>query len=87
MLVGYTLSGPFIGLLFMNMNVLQTLNHPMSATLLSLCRQGLLFIPLLLIFNALLGFNGDAIAQSVTDFFTIVLSFVLRNRVLREIED
>lgn len=87
LLVGYTLSGPFIGLLFMNMNVLQTLNHPMSATLLSLCRQGLLFIPLLLIFNALLGFNGDAIAQSVTDFFTIVLSFMLRNRVLREIED
>lgn len=86
LLVGYTLSGPFIGLLFMNMNVLQTLNHPMSATLLSLCRQGLLFIPLLVIFNALLGFNGDAIAQSVTDFFTIVLSFVLRNRVLREIE-
>ncbi len=86
LLVGYTLSGPFIGLLFMNMNVLQTLNHPMSATLLSLCRQGLLFIPLLFIFNAVLGFNGDAIAQSVTDFVTILLSFGLRNHVLREIE-
>lgn len=86
LLVGYTLSGPFIGLLFMNMNVLQTLNHPMYATVLSLFRQGLLFIPLLFIFNVLFGFTGDAIAQSVTDIVTILLSIILRNRVIRQVE-
>ncbi len=86
LLVGYTLSGPFIGMLFMNMNVLQTLNHPFPATLLSLCRQGLLFIPVLFILNALIGFNGVAIAQSVTDALVIGLSFVLRNNVLKRVE-
>ncbi len=87
LLVGYTLSGPFIGMLFMNMNVLQTLNHPLPATLLSLCRQGLLFIPVLFILNALIGFNGVAIAQSVTDILTIVLSFILRNKVLEKVDN
>ena len=70
----------------MNMNVLQTLNHPMYATVLSLFRQGLLFIPLLFIFNVLFGFTGDAIAQSVTDIVTILLSIILRNRVIRQVE-
>ena len=82
LLIGYTLSGPFIGMLFMNMNVLQTLNYPLPATALSLCRQGLLFIPLLYILNILLGFNGVCIAQSLTDVLVIIMSFDFRRRVL-----
>ncbi len=85
LLIGYTLSGPFIGMLFMNMNVLQTLNYPLPATVLSLCRQGLLFIPLLFILNILIGFNGVCIAQSLTDVIVIVISFIFRARVLSEI--
>ncbi len=85
LLIGYTLSGPFIGMLFMNMNVLQTLNYPLPATVLSLCRQGLLFIPLLFILNMLIGFNGVCIAQSLTDVIVIVISFIFRVRVLSKI--
>ncbi len=85
LLIGYTLSGPFIGMLFMNMNVLQTLNYPLPATVLSLCRQGLLFIPLLYILNILLGFNGVCIAQSLTDVMVIVLSFIFRAKVISSI--
>ena len=85
LLIGYTLSGPFIGMLFMNMNVLQTLNYPLPATALSLCRQGLLFIPLLYILNILLGFNGVCIAQSLTDVLVIVLSFIFRAKVISSI--
>ncbi len=82
LLIGYTLSGPFIGMLFMNMNVLQTLNYPLPATILSLCRQGLLFIPLLYILNIVIGFNGVCVAQSLTDVLVIIMSFVFRRRVL-----
>ena len=82
LLIGYTLSGPFIGMMFMNMNVLQTLNYPLPATILSLCRQGLLFIPLLYILNVLLGFNGVCVAQSLTDVIVIVLSFIFRAKVI-----
>ena len=85
LLIGYTLSGPFIGMLFMNMNVLQTLNYPMPATALSLCRQGLLFIPLLYILNMLLGFNGVCIAQSLTDVMVIFLSYIFRAKVISSI--
>ena len=86
LLVGYTLSGPFIGLLFMNMNVLQTLNQPLKATILSLCRQGLLFIPFLFILNMLFGFYGVTIAQSLTDIITIILSIMLRKQVINNLE-
>ena len=85
LLIGYTLSGPFIGMLFMNMNVLQTLNYPLPATALSLCRQGLLFIPLLYILNMLLGFNGVCVAQSLTDVIVIALSFIFRAKVISSI--
>lgn len=85
MLVGYTISGPVIGLLFMNMNVIQTLNHPMPATLLSLFRQGILLIPLLYILNALFGFTGVILAQSITDILTILLSFIFRKKVLESL--
>ena len=58
MLIAYMLSGPVIGILFMNMNCMQSVGKAFWATLLSVLRQGLLLIPLLFILNALGGLNG-----------------------------
>ncbi len=79
MLVGYTLSGPFIGLLFTNMNCLQSTNNAIYATILSVLRQGILLIPLLYLLNALFGVNGVAVGQSLTDGIAIVLSIIFWN--------
>lgn len=79
MLIGYILSGPFIGILFTNMNCLQSTNNAIYATILSVLRQGLLFIPLLYLLNALFGMNGVAFGQSLTDGIAILLSIVFWN--------
>ncbi len=44
MLVAYMISGPVIGMLFVNMNCMQSVNHSLPATILSVMRQGVLLI-------------------------------------------
>lgn len=80
MLAAYMLSGPFIGILFANMNCLQSTGNAFSATVLSILRQGLLLIPLLYLLNALFGLNGAILAQALTDCIAIILSIIIWNR-------
>ena len=74
MLVAYMLSGPFIGILFANMNCLQSTGNALPATILSILRQGLLLIPLLYLLNAIFGLNGVIYGQALTDYVAIGLS-------------
>lgn len=74
MLVAYTISGPLIGLFFLDMDCLQSTEHALPATLLSVLRNGALLIPLMFILKALFGFNGVISAQAVTDFAVILLA-------------
>ena len=45
MLIAHMLSGSVIGILFINMNCMQSVGKAFWATLLSILRQGLLLIP------------------------------------------
>ena len=58
MLIAYMLSGPVIGILFMNMNCMQSVGKAFWATILSVLRQGVLLIPLLFLLNALGGLRA-----------------------------
>lgn len=77
MLVAYMISGPFIGILFVNMNGMQSVGSAFPATVLSVLRQGVLLIPLLYLLQALFGLQGVIYGQSVTDFIAIGLSMGL----------
>jgi len=77
MLIAYMLSGSVIGILFINMNCMQSVGKAFWATLLSILRQGLLLIPLLFILNALGGLNGVIYGQALTDYIAVFLSVVL----------
>lgn len=79
MLVAYMLSGPFIGILFANMNCLQSTGNAFPATILSVLRQGLLLIPLLYLLNAVFGLNGVIYGQALTDYVAIGLSILFWN--------
>jgi Na+-driven multidrug efflux pump len=85
MLVAYMLSGPFIGILFLNMNCMQSIGKPMPATILSVLRQGVLLIPLLYLLRAIAGQNGVIYAQSITDYIAIILSVILWHRLKKGI--
>lgn len=83
MLVAYMLSGPVIGILFVNMNCMQSVGHAFPATVLSVLRQGILLIPLLYVLRALFGLNGVILGQSVTDYIAVVLSIFLWRKIRR----
>lgn len=77
MLIATSLAGPILGLLFLSINSMQALNRPLPAALLSVCRQGLFFIPLLYILDALFGIDGINFTQAAADYLTIVISMLL----------
>ena len=67
------LSCPVIGLMFLGINTLQAFGKAVQSLLLSVCRQGVIYIPLLFVFNHIWGLYGAIYAQPVTDFITIVI--------------
>lgn len=86
MLVATSLAGPILGLLFLSINSMQALNRPVPATLLSVCRQGLIFIPLLYILNAAWGLHGVNFTQTTADYLAIVISLLLLKKSLKILE-
>ena len=85
-LVAYMVSGPFIGILFVNMNCMQSTGDALPATILSVLRQGLLLIPLLYLLNAVFGLNGVIYGQALTDCVAIVLSMYIWGRKKRKLK-
>ena len=87
MLVAYMLSGPVIGILFVNMNWMQSVGHAFPATVLSVLRQGILLIPLLYLLRALFGLEGVILGQSLTDYIAIILSVFMWRRIRGTLSD
>ena len=85
MLTAYMLSGPVIGILFVNMNSLQSVGHALEATILSILRQGILLIPILYLLQALFGLTGIIFGQSLTDCAAVFLSAILWRSVRRRL--
>lgn len=77
MLIAASLAGPVLGLMFLSINSMQALNRPLPATLLSLCRQGLFFIPLLFLLNHLFGLDGINYTQTVSDYLAIFIAIFM----------
>lgn len=78
------ISGPVIGVLFVFMNSLQAMGAAGESLILSLSRQGLVFIPLLFIFNSLFNLTGIVYAQPVADIASIAVSIGLYNLKLKK---
>lgn len=74
MLIATSLAGPVLGLMFLSINSMQALDRPLPATILSLCRQGLFFIPLLFLLNHIFGLNGISYTQTVSDYLAILIA-------------
>lgn len=74
MLRALSISGPIIGTIYIGVSSMQSMGCASSATLISICRQGIVFIPLLLILRAVFGMTGIIYAQAAADFITILLS-------------
>ncbi len=68
---------PFLGVVYICTNFLQSTNRAKSAIVVSLLRQGLLLIPLLYGMHALLGFLGIAAAHMAADMGAALIAALI----------
>lgn len=81
------LSGPFIGVLFVYINALQAVGAARYSLILSVSRQGFVFLPCLVLFDRLFGLNGIVAAQPVADVLSCLLAGYLFVRMKKKIEN
>lgn len=74
----YILSGPILGILFVFINAIQSIGAALPSLILSVSRQGLLYIPILTVFsNVFDEARYVALAQPVTDYLATTLAAIL----------
>lgn len=81
--------GPFIGIMFVLNFSFQGMGKALHSMILSVGRQGLIYIPLLFILNKAIGLEGAIWAQPVADgvcFIMSVVMFMLINKELKKME-
>lgn len=87
MLEATAITGPVIGWMFILINCMQSMKKTIPAALLSICRQGLVFIPMLFVLKKLFGLNGIMYTQAIADYACIIIAaitmfFIMRNKNL-----
>ena len=86
MVVALQLSAPFIGILFLCINTIQGMGKALPSLVLTVCRQGLIFIPLIFILNAMLGLDGVIYAQPAADYLSILVGIMICMHLFRSVE-
>ncbi len=67
--------------------LLQTIRKPVRATILAISRQGLIFIPLIIILPKILGIAGIEMCQMFSDIITFILAVILQIPVLKSLKN
>ena len=75
------------GVYFVLVNALQAMGAATPSLIVNLSRQGLLFIPLLFIMEALLGMNGLIWTQPMVDILSLLLAIVLFVSIYHKMSD
>mgnify|MGYP003392188507 CR=1 FL=1 len=65
----------------------QSLRKTVPATLLSMCRQGIFFIPTLYIAPLLLGLQGVEMTQAIADVLTFILAIPMSAKILKNLSE
>ena len=76
---------PVMSWVVMGNMMLQTMGRVVSATVLSISRNGLSFIPAVLILPAIFGLDGVLLAQPVADIVALILAIPVTVKVLNEL--
>ncbi|MCM1114941.1 MAG: MATE family efflux transporter [Clostridium sp.] len=77
MLIALMSPGPIIGIMFVLNFSFQGMGKGVQSLILSIGRQGLIYIPLLFILNKLVGLNGIIWAQASADFACVIMSIIM----------
>lgn len=77
---------PILGIQFILINTFQAIGKAMPSLVLSLARQGLIYIPALIMGNYFLGQNGLVFAQPLADGLTTILSVIFFLKIVNKLE-
>ncbi len=78
------LTTTFLGFYYIGINFLQSAGNAMAATFLSVCRQGIIFIPTIFILHAVAGLEGVYWTGVICDGISIVLAVMLFVRQMKK---
>ena len=81
MLRWQAISSVFVGIILICTVLFQATGKIIPSFLLSISRQGVVFLVALLIFSALFGYNGILMAQAIADVLSAVLAMFLLYRI------
>ena len=74
---------PLTGIVTVTNMALQSTGQALPATALAMCRQGILFLPLILTLPQLLGIDGVVLSQPLSDFISFFVAIFLFRYFLR----
>ncbi len=76
---------PLMGLCTMTNMLLQNINYTWQATFLSMCRQGICFLPAVFIAPWLWGLSGLEASQAIADAMTFFISLPFTIKIIKEL--
>jgi len=82
MLRALMVSGPFIGILFVFSFSFQAMGKAIQALILSISRQGLMFLPIAIIGNKIFGLSGVIYAQPIADIASLAVALLMFVQIL-----
>lgn len=77
---------PLGGFVILSNMLLQTIRKPVRATILSMTRQGLVFMPCVIILNIMMGILGIELAQPVADIISFIIGIAMIVPVDKELK-
>ncbi|WP_300712206.1 MATE family efflux transporter [uncultured Brachyspira sp.] len=85
-LVASYLIAPIIGFQFIFMSTFQALGKPIPSLILSISRQGIAFVPTILIGTKLFKINGIIWAQPIADIVTVLIAAIMYIYIYRKMK-
>ncbi|MGG5460848.1 MATE family efflux transporter [Clostridium sp. B9] len=82
-----TLMFPLLGYQQLYAILFQALGKGKEALITSISRQGIFFVPAIIILPKLFGLDGVLLTQAVSDFFTILLTVVLASKLKKNLKE
>lgn len=79
-----SLSCPIIGVMMLLTNLFQSMGKALPSMVLSLSRQGFVYIPVLLILSRVAGYHGVVCSQATADVLALILALVFYVRVMKK---
>ncbi len=80
------ISLPFMGLVIMSNMMLQSMGKVVRASILAVARQGMFFIPAIIIAPMLLGLNGVLLSQTISDFCSFSIALPIQISIMYELK-